>query len=159
MLAPRTIRSTEELFAHAIAMEREAAVRYRALAERMRECRNAALARLFLRFAELELEHQLLLERRARGLALPAIDRDALLWHCGEAPEALPADLNLDTLDPAEALKLALAAERRALAFYQSVRLHATDPLLCALAAELAAEEEVHVEWIRSAMKKGAFLI
>jgi rubrerythrin len=45
-----------------------------------------------------------------------------------------------------EALGLALATERRAQNFYVDVAEHAADDAVCAFAAEMAADEQRHVQ-------------
>ena len=61
------------LYAHALAIEREAAERYNEFAERMADEGNDAVARLFARLAGFEGEHAKALERECAGMALPPI--------------------------------------------------------------------------------------
>ena len=49
---------------------------------------------------------------------------------------------------------MALAAERRAFEFFDSIRLRALDPALVAFAREMAAEEGVHIAWVQSALRR-----
>jgi len=67
------IRTPEQLYAHAIAIEREAAARYAELGERMADLGNDVVGELFLRLAQLEKAHEQALEQRAAGFELPAI--------------------------------------------------------------------------------------
>ena len=110
----RPIRSKEDLLAHAIAIEREAAARYDELGERMRDLGDDTVAELFLRLARLEKEHERELEQRAGGLALPRIAPGEYAWIDGGAPESAAHDLVLNLITPHSALKIALQAEVRA---------------------------------------------
>jgi hypothetical protein len=47
-----------------------------------------------------------------------------------------------------------LQAEVRAAAFFEAARRQATDPVLADLAAEMAAEEGVHIAWVKSAIRR-----
>jgi rubrerythrin len=154
MAPARSIRGTEELLAHAIEIEREAALRYAELGERMRDLGNDMVAELFLRLAQLEKAHLQDLERRAVGMKLPRIARGEYAWLEEHGPETAAHDLVLSLLTPHSALKIALEAERRALAFFESARARATDPALAALAGEMAAEEGVHFAWVQSAIRR-----
>ena len=148
------IRTSEELLAHAIAIEREAAARYAELGERMRDLGNDVVAELFLRLARLEKDHERELETRASGMALPAIAPGEYAWLDKGSPETAPHDLALNLLTPHSALQVALQAEVRAAAFFESARRQIADPALAEMAAEMAAEEGVHVAWVKSAIRR-----
>jgi len=150
----RPIRSSEELLAHAIEIEREAAARYSELGERMRDLGNDVVAELFLRLAGLEKQHEQALEQRAAGLSLPRIAPGEYAWLEDHAPETAAHNLVLNLLTPHSALKVALEAEKRALAFFEAARAQAADPKLAALATEMAAEEGVHIAWVQSAIRR-----
>lgn len=154
MTAEWLVRNTQDLLAHAIAIEHEAAVRYAELGERMGEMGNDVVAELFLRLARLEKDHELELERRAEGLSLPRIAPGQYAWFDKGAPETAAHDLVLNLLTPPAALKIALDAEVRAAAFFESARKQARDPALADLAAEMAAEEGVHIAWVKSAIRR-----
>ncbi|OGA15815.1 MAG: hypothetical protein A3I63_08965 [Betaproteobacteria bacterium RIFCSPLOWO2_02_FULL_66_14] len=148
------ISTAEELLAHAIEIEREAAARYLELGEHMRDLGNGAVAELFLRLAATERKHQCELESRAQGLRLPRIAPGEYAWLDVAAPETAAHDLVLKLITPHDALLIALQAEQRALAFFEAARAQATDPALAAMATELAAEEGVHVAWVKSALRR-----
>jgi len=139
------IATTPELYAHAIALEREAAERYAELAERMRDESNEDLAALFAGMAALEAGHLAALEHRSAGIALPALVTRDYKWLGDAAPESAARELVLRTMTPRGALLMAMAAEQRAQAFFEHVLLTAHDPDLRALAREMAAEEQEHV--------------
>jgi len=152
--AVRPIQSIEALLAHAIAIEREAAARYSELGERMRDLGNDSVAELFLRLARLEFEHKMELERRAAGMNLPWIEPGAYAWFEKAAPESAAHNLVLNLLTPHSALKLALDAEVRAAAFFEMARKQAPGRDLAELAAEMAADEGVHIAWVKSAIRR-----
>lgn len=144
----QAIQSPVELYAHAIAIEREAAERYSELAERMDDEGREALARVFAELAQMEAEHLETLERRTAGLALPAIPDSQYHWLELGSPETARHELVFRLMTPRQALAIALVAERRAQAFFEYVAWSAHDPALRALAREMAAEERVHGELI-----------
>lgn len=136
------------MYAHAIAIEREAAERYSQLAERMDDEGREELARIFAELARMEAGHLETLQLRTEGLDLPAVRDGEYRWLPGAAPESAPLDLVLRVLTPRGALAIALAAERRAQAFFERIFWSAADPALRALAREMAAEERGHVALI-----------
>ena len=144
----RTIQSPTELYAHAIAIEREAAERYSELAERMDDEGREELARVFALLAQMEAEHLETLERRTAGLALPEITPGKYHWLDNGAPETAGHELVFRLMTPRQALAIALHAERRAQAFFERVAWSADDPALRALAREMMAEELGHVELV-----------
>ena len=150
----KAIRNTEELLAHAIAIEREAAARYAELGERMADLGNDMVGELFLRLAKLEKDHEQELLKRASGLRLPALSPSEYAWLDDGSPERAPHDLVLNLLTPHSALRIALQAEERAAQFFEAARKQAADPQLAAMAAEMAAEEGVHIAWVKSAIRR-----
>ncbi len=103
-----------ELYAHALAIERDA----------------------FKRFVELE---RIGREEQEQYEALAEWE---YAWHYlgPQSPKAAPPK------SAREALSLALATERRAQNFYPDVAEHAPDDALCAFAAEMATDEQRHVQ-------------
>ncbi len=143
------IESTAELYVHAIAMEREATLRYTELAQRMSDEGNDEVAALFARLAAHESEHLATLRRRTAGVALPALDTD-YSWIDEGAPETLAHDFVFRLMTPQQALSIALHAEKRAKAFFEQAQRVADDPATRSLAREMAAEEAAHVEMIQA---------
>ena len=141
----RFIESPAELYAHAIAIEREAAERYSELAERMADEGRDALAEIFGALGRAETEHLETLLRRTEGVALPTIAGGQYHWLGAGAPESAARELVFRLMTPRQALAIALHAERRAQAFFEHVYWTAADPALRALAKEMAAEEREHV--------------
>jgi rubrerythrin len=150
----REIRSPNELYAHAVAIEREAAERYAELARHMEDLGNDEVGALFRRLAVYEAEHLQTLEARTAGIALPPVAPGEYAWLDAGAPETLAHDLVFRLLTPHAALGLALDAERRARAFFAGVRASASDPALRALAQEMAAEEAEHIALVEQAMAR-----
>lgn len=140
-----TIRSAPELYAHAIAIEREAAERYTELAARMSDEGREDLARVFEMLADLESGHLQTLEARTLDVPLPPIPDSRYHWLDAAAPETAARELVYRVMTPHMALEIALEAENRAQAFFETVFLTSDDPALRALAREMAAEEQGHV--------------
>jgi len=149
-----TIQSAPELYAHAIAIEREAAERYSELAVRMHDKGREDLARVFDMLASVESGHRDALLARTAGVLLPAIPRGQYRWLSDAAPETAANDLVMRLLTPHGALAIALQAEQRALAFFESVFATCHDPALRTLAREMAAEEQEHVALIEGMLAR-----
>ena len=148
------IASAAELYAHAIAMEREAAARYAEFAQHMADLGSDAVAALFDRLAGFEAEHQQALERRSEGVELPRLALSQYQWLDVGAPETAAHALVFRLMTPHQALAIALEAERRAQAFFEHVQCSADDPALRALAQEMTMEEKEHVAMIERALAR-----
>jgi rubrerythrin len=153
MSAP-AVRSPNELYAHALAIEREAAERYAELAQRMDDLGNEEVAELFRRLAVFEAEHLDTLERRTQGVDVPAIPPGQYAWLDAGAPENVARELVFRLLTPRHALGIALEAERRAEQFFSEVKATAADPALRALAQEMAMEEAGHIAMVQQALAR-----
>jgi rubrerythrin len=151
----RFIQSAAELYAHAIAIEREAAARYSEFAERMADQGREDLARLFALLARLEAEHLEALQRRTAGIAVPEIAQGEHKWLDAGAPETAAREFLYRLMTPRYAIAIALRAERHAQAFFEHVFWTSTDPSLRALAREMAADEREHAALL-AAMLDGA---
>ena len=148
----RPINSIPELFAHALAIEREARLRYLEFGRRMMDHDNPEVAELFMRLARNEIEHATRLEELAAGMELPQIDRAQYAWLDAGAPETAAHDFIWIFMRPYHVLQVALRAERRAREFFESVGSADVDGEVRALAAEFAREEQAHVEWVEAAL-------
>ncbi|MGE5639893.1 MAG: ferritin-like domain-containing protein [Clostridia bacterium] len=144
----REIRSVPELYASALAIEREAAERYAEFAQRMGDLGNDAVAEVFSSLAGFEAEHLDELERRTRGVDLPPPPAGGWRWLESGGPETAARELVFRVLTPRQALEIALAAEKRAQAFFEGALMLAGDPGVEALAREMAAEEQEHVAMV-----------
>jgi rubrerythrin len=139
------IQSAPELYAHAIAIEREAAERYAELAARMGDEGREDLARVFTLLADMESEHLQTLEARTLDVVMPPIPVGRYQWLDAGAPETAAHELVFRLMTPRMALAIALDAELRAEAFFEGVFMTSDDPALRALAREMAADEQQHV--------------
>ena len=145
MSKSETITLTD-LLARAYTIEREAVDRYADLADQMEVHNNPELAALFRKMAAIEAEHAEQIKDRAKGQALPHISPLAGDWPGAGAPESIgPEDMHY-LMTPHHALKLALAGEQRAAAFFEEMARIAADAPTRALAEELAGEEREHVK-------------
>lgn len=143
------IASVEELTAHAYALEREAADRYGELADAMTIHHRHDIAELFRRMADAERRHAQWIHRRYGDGATEARAPWQYKWTDFEGSETVPSGSADIAMTPRAALQLALAAEQRALAFYESVRENAADDTLRSVAEELASEERGHVQLMK----------
>jgi rubrerythrin len=148
------MKTVSHLYAHAIAIEREAAARYSEFAERMADLGNETAAEIFATLARLEAEHLDELVRRTTGMALPELAAHEYAWLDAGAPETAARELVFRLLTPRQALEIALQGEKRAAAFFESVVLSAGDPMLCALAIEMAADEADHIVMIEKLLER-----
>lgn len=135
-------RSLPELYAHALVMERDAAKRFEVLARCMRDAGMDHLAEEFETIGREEREQYELLAVGTAGRDLPEITSWEYAWHY-MGPEADQVPVPKTTRD---VLKLALSAERRTMNFYADVAEHVEDDAVSAFAAEMATDENRHVE-------------
>jgi rubrerythrin len=142
------------LYAHAIAIEREAVARYSEFAERMADLGNEAAADIFATLARMETEHLEALLGRTAGMALPGLAEREYAWLDGGAPETAARELVFRLMTPRHALEIALAGEKRAAAFFESVIMTADDPMLQALAREMAGDESDHVVMLEKLLER-----
>jgi rubrerythrin len=150
----RRIGSPNELYAHAIAIEREAVERYSELAGLMDDRGDAAAAEVFATLAGFEAEHLESLRRRTEGVEVPDLRAGEYRWLDAGAPETAARELVFRLIGPREALQIALGAERRAQAFFEDAMLRAEDPALRALAREMSADEGEHILLIERLLER-----
>ena len=127
-----------ELYAHAIAVESEAALRYAELARRMAGQGRAEAARLCAEFAAHQAGHLSALQRRALGMP--------------------PAELTCDHSWPEHGAPLAnaLRAEQNARAFFAQAGRVARDDAARAIAEEMVEEENDHIARIERVIASAA---
>jgi len=148
--APRTL---DALMALAYAMEAEAAERYGELADMMEAHNNADVAALFRRLEKIEHIHARKILADMHWKAPPATERHGFGGSL-EAPETTPSDEVHYLMQPYQALELALAAERRAVAFFEQLFAAATVPEVRDAAREMAEDEREHVMLVEAWLKK-----
>lgn len=138
-LLPRTLI---ELYAHSLIIEREAFKRF---VELERYMRDSGMDHIADEFEKIGREEQEQYEALALGTSerdLPPIAEWEYAWHY-LGPKV---DKPRAPRTPREALQIALGSERRAQNFYIDVAENATDDALCAFAAEMAVDEQRHVQ-------------
>jgi rubrerythrin len=148
------ISSLADLFAIAYQIEIDAVERYRLLADQMEAHNNVELVAMFRDLARAEGLHAEEIRRLAGDLDVTAHAAGVGAWKSGESPEE--ADLNAAhyLMTPWHALKMALAGEERALAFYRRIVETAEDANIKAMAAEFVNEETEHVELCQRLLRR-----
>ena len=150
---PRLIATTEEFYAHALAIEREAAERYEEFTAYFADRGEEVLAGLCANLARQEREHFEELVRACAHLSLPPISAGDYLWLTGESPEAAARELFYRIGTPRALLEIALDAELRAREFFVEIAKAAPLVSVRELASVMAAEEAQHVTWVRQALE------
>ena len=146
----RAVRSLEELFAIAYAMEEEAAIRYAEIAGKMRSEGNTDLADVFERLAEDERGHRDSVTQWSEKEGGRAPDPALVRW---QLPTTFD-DEGAATTDPHlgtayRSLSMAVRNEERAFAFWTYVAAHAGSPDIRRAAEAMAHEELEHVATLR----------
>jgi rubrerythrin len=147
------IGSLEEFLAHALAIESEAAIRYREYQAYFTDHGEDVLAGLCNNLAHFEQQHFDELVERSKGLTLPVIAADGYRWLDGRSPESTAHDVLYRIASPRQLLEIALLAEHRARTFFEWVAQSVTDPQVARMAAEMAKEEDEHVGWVSRALE------
>ena len=148
-LLENPIESLGEFLAHALELEVESAERYRELAESMQVHNNPEVADFFFKLAGYGDDHAREVQQRAGARELPEIAPWDFKWSCPEGPESPCLDDVNYLMDKCQALELALHNEVRGRDFYAEVAATASDPEVREAAAEMAAEEDTHVEMLQ----------
>jgi rubrerythrin len=149
----RVIRTLEDFYAHAIAIEREACERYREFEAYFSDRGEEVLAGLCRNLAAFELKHYGELIDKSRNLTLPAIAAGEYSWLEEDSPESAARELFYRATNPRQVLEIALEAERRARRFFHDVEAGAPDEGVRSLAGEMAREEDEHVRWVTQAIQ------
>lgn len=145
------LRSLDELFALAYAMEQEAASKYSDLAEDMRRQNKDDLAAVFTQLAAAEREHVDSVASWSQSRCGKIPDPALVRW---EAPEAVDAEGVAEArtsrlMTPYRALAMAVRNEERAFAFWSYLAAYAEDPEIKKAAEAMAREELGHVSTLR----------
>jgi rubrerythrin len=148
------VQTLPEFFAHALAIEDEAAERYRELAAQMIAHHNEAVAEVFVRLAGFEAQHAAKIRELAEEVQLPPIAPWEYRWEGFESPESVPHDQMHYLMTPFQALELALINERLAHEFFVRIVASSKNPEIKRLAREMAADEAHHVELIREWLRR-----
>ena len=152
-----TLRSLDELFALASAMEKEAADRYAGLADEMRLQKRDDLQAVFAELADAEREHVESVTRWSQSRRGKAPDPALVRW---EVPETLMSRFGGNQgsrlMTPYRALSMAVRNEERAFAFWSYVAAIPVDPEIQKAAETMAREELGHVSTLRK-QRRGAY--
>jgi rubrerythrin len=154
MTTHHAFTSLRDFYAHALAIEREAAHRYQALAQQMEIHKNLAVAETFERLARLESDRAEHIARAAPDVDTTTIPAADYQWEGMEPPESTPGSAVHARMTPYYALALALRNEERALHFFETVTRSTPNHDVRALAASFAAEERRYIEHVKSALAR-----
>ena len=149
----RPFGPVEVFYAQAIAIEREAAARYREFAHQMAGYGNARTAELFARLAQFESEHAEQLLEKTAGMKLPSVEQMRRGLVEGGRSEVATYEFLYRRVLPHHALLMALAGERRAKAYFERIQKTSADPEIRKLSREFAREEAEHIAWIEQALE------
>jgi rubrerythrin len=146
-----TIRSLDEMFALAHAMEQEAASRYDDLADEMRRQHKDDLATVFAKLADAEREHVDSVVQWSRSRRGKDPDSTLVRW---QMPETFDAETTAEMkasrlMTPYRALAMAVQNEERAFAFWSYMAAYSEDPEIQKAAEAMAREELGHVATLR----------
>lgn len=153
MQAVRQVNSVAEFFAHAIAIEREAAQRYEEFARQMGD-RAPDTSKLFSRMAREGFAHAREIGKRAKGIRVPRLAPGEYAWLDRGTPEPLAHEWVFRLMSPRSALKIALHAECRAKRFFEHVMRTTGDRAVRSIARQFLEEEGEHILRMRRALIK-----
>lgn len=139
------ITSMADLYTIAYQLEMDAVERYQMLADQMETHNQVELARMFLDLARAERLHAEEVRRSAVERGVADVIAPIGPWR-GDSPEAVDIGEAHYLMTPHDALRLALAGEQRALAFYGEVAATHADSQVRTLAGAFAQEEQEHVD-------------
>ncbi len=148
------ISSLADLLAAAYQIEADALERYRMLAAQMETHNNPELVAMFHDLARAEAIHRDEIRRLAGDIDVVSHARKMAKWTRGESPEEADLGSAHYLMTPLHALDLALAAEKRALAFFTSIVQTTADRGIRKMAEEFAEEENEHVNLVYRLMQK-----
>ncbi len=153
MKLAQRLSDMDTFLAYSVALEEEAAERHDELADMMEVHNNTEVAEVFRKLAGYSRLHAQEVRDRSRGSDLPKIAPWDFGWETVEAPETAVIAAADYLMSVAQALRLAMSNERRARDFYADVSRDSPDPVVRALAAEFAEEEEGHVALLEQWLK------
>ncbi len=151
--APPKVGSLAELFTLAYQIEADAVERYTLLADQMETHNNPDLVRVFRDLARAEGIHAEEIRQQAGDIDVVARARGATGWK-GESPEEADLSVAHYMMTPWHALQMALAAEKRALAFFTGIVETATDEKIKKMAGEFVEEEAEHVNLVHRLLRR-----
>ncbi len=134
-------RNLQELYAHALILEREATKRFSELERYMRDAGMDHVADEFESIGREDREQYEVLAIGTAGHEMPEI----FPWEYAAHFMGAQVDLVRAPKTAREALLLAISTERRTQNFYVDVAEHTDDDTMCAFAAEMAHDESRHI--------------
>ncbi len=150
------LRSLDELFALASAMEREAAAKYAELAEEMKRQNRSDLAAVFAGLAAAERDHVDSVTRWSLSRRGKAPDPALVRWEAPVTfdPETATELKSSRLMTPYRALAMAVRNEERAFAFWSYLAAYSEDPEIKKAAEAMAREELGHVSILRKERRR-----
>ena len=148
-----SVANVAELFAVAYRIEIDAVERYTLLAAQMEAHNNPELVQIFRDLAKAENLHAEEILRMAGDIDMTVRARQVEGWKADSPEEADLADAHYK-MTPWHALQMALAGEKRALAFFKGIAETASDPAIKNMAAEFVEEEAEHVNLVYRLLHK-----
>ena len=143
---PMHIMNLDTFLAHAVKLEHEASLIYAKSVEVVAARGSLEAEAFFREMAHYSNLHLGKMMTRAGINNVSELPQQSYLWGSRSAPETLnPVPTSSDIIDLDSAMTMALDAERRAVAFYESAAQSSADPQVKALALEFVAEEREHV--------------
>lgn len=143
-------------FAHALALEQEAAERLGEAAQMMQVHNNNALVTLFQELASYSMEHENEIRALARGVQLPELKPWEYDWPGAEAPETGDSGKLHYLMRERQALELVLDSEKNAHDFYILAAEKTHDEAVRKYAQLFAEEEAKHVELLKARLLQSA---
>jgi len=144
------VRSLDEFFALAYAVETDAADHYAKIAEQLHAQDASALAEVFNRLTEVQRRHASKLASRATRRGKNSLLGTDLPWPLPDTYDATPEEIaQSKLLTPYRALASAVRREERAFAFWTYVAAHAVNGEVRQAAEQMAMEELEHVSILR----------
>jgi rubrerythrin len=134
-------RNLQELYAHALILERDATKRFSELERYMRDAGMDHVADEFESIGREEREQYEVLAIGTAGHQMPEI----FPWEYAAHFMGAKVDVVHAPKTAREALLLAISSERRTQNFFVDVAEHTEDDTMCAFAAEMAHDESRHI--------------
>jgi rubrerythrin len=147
------IDTLTDLLAAAYKIEADAVERYQMLADQMEVYNNPELVEVFRDLAKAEGFHAEEIRRQAGDIDVVAHAR-RITFGRGDSPEEVDMGTAHYMMTPWHALQMALAGEKRALAFFTKIVETTKDPKIKDMAAEFVEEEAEHVNLVHRLLRK-----
>jgi rubrerythrin len=143
------IETIEEFLVHALELEEASGDHYDELADSMEIHHNLQVAELFRKLAGYSQQHAKEVNERTQGLNLPNLPPWDFKWKCPSSPESFCTEEASYLMTVSQAMEIALFNEIRGRDFYRMIAEQSPNESVRKLAAEMAEEENWHVEMLR----------